>query len=75
MSYGWAREYGVLPPGRASDDGNGLLVITRVRTEDSGTYICTARVGSFVTTDRAVLTVGGKPKNTTATHDDSVMIC
>ena len=55
----WARENGLMPAGRAMDDGRGLLVITSVRTEDAGTYVCTATVGRFVKTETAVLTVAG----------------
>ena len=55
----WARENGLLPADRATDDGRGLLVITSVRAEDSGTYVCTATVGRFVKTETAVLNVAG----------------
>ena len=55
----WAKENGLLPPGRAVDDGQGLLIISSVRYEDSGTYICTATSGRFVKTSTAVLNVGG----------------
>merc|ERR1740128_1375711 len=56
----WARENGLLPAGRATDDGRGLLVITSVRAEDSGTYVCTATVGRFVKTETSVLNVAGQ---------------
>jgi hypothetical protein len=59
MTINWARENGLLPAGRARDDGRGLLIITAVRAEDSGTYICTATSGQFVATQSAQLTVGG----------------
>ena len=56
----WARENGLLPVGRSTDDGQGLLVITSVRSEDSGTYICTATIGRYVKTETAILNVGGE---------------
>ncbi len=60
MTIAWAKENGLLPAGRASDNGQGLLVITSVRSEDSGTYICTATTGRFVKTETAVLSVEGE---------------
>ena len=59
MTVAWAKENGLLPAGRAADDGRGVLIITSVRTEDSGTYVCTATAGRFVKTETAVLNVGG----------------
>ena len=56
----WARENGLLPAGRARDNGRGLLIITAVRVEDSGTYVCTATSGQFIATQSAQLEVGGK---------------
>ena len=44
-----------------------LTLSGTVRSEDSGTYICTATTGRFVNTDKAVLKVGGpgiKPVST-----------
>jgi len=60
MTIAWAKENGLLPPGRSRDDGQGLLVITSVRSEDSGTYVCTASTGRYVKTEKAVLSVGGE---------------
>ena len=54
----WAKENGVLPQGRAQDNGRGVLIITQVQTDDSGTYVCTATAGQFRVTERAQLTVG-----------------
>ena len=48
-----------MPSGRTSDNGRGLLVITGVRVDDAGSYVCTATDGVYVFTDEAVLTVGG----------------
>jgi len=59
LTVAWARENGVLPAGRTRDNGRGLLVITAVRAEDSGTYVCTATSGQFVATESAQLTVTG----------------
>ena len=39
------RESSPLPAGRAEDDGEGGLEIRDVRLEDSGLYICVARLG------------------------------
>ena len=60
MTIAWARENGLLPAGRARDDGRGLLIITAVRADDSGTYVCTATSGQFVATQSAQLAVGGE---------------
>jgi len=57
----WAKENGVLPAGRAQDDGRGVLIITQVQSDDSGTYVCTATAGQFTVTERAQLTVGRTP--------------
>lgn len=59
MVISWAKENGLLPSGRAVDDGQGLLIISSVKYEDSGTYICTATSGRFIKTSSAVLNVGG----------------
>lgn len=59
MVISWAKENGLLPSGRALDDGQGLLIISSVKYEDSGTYICTATSGRFIKTSTAVLNVGG----------------
>ena len=48
----------MLPQGRARDNGSGVLIITQVQSDDSGTYVCTATAGQFVVTERAQLTVG-----------------
>ena len=57
----WAKENGVLPPGRSQDDGRGVLIITQVQSDDSGTYVCTATAGQFMVTEKAQLTVGRQP--------------
>ena len=55
----WAKKNGELPAGRCSDTGYGLLVITAVQTEDSGTYVCTATLGSFQVKKELELQVEG----------------
>ena len=55
----WAKEQGVLPPGRATDNGKGVLIITQVETSDSGSYVCTATAGQYIVMERAQLDVGG----------------
>ena len=57
LSVSWAREEGELP-GRARDDGRGVLIITQVQTTDSGNYVCTATAGQYVVTSTTELTVG-----------------
>ena len=52
-----ARENEALPPGRCRDDGDGGLEIRSVEAEDSGVYICVARLGALVNMARANLTV------------------
>ena len=59
MKLEWSKEGGYLPPDRAMDDRQGLLIITDVRVTDSGTYICTGSDGYSVVTERVQLTVGG----------------
>ncbi|KAJ9584666.1 hypothetical protein L9F63_020991, partial [Diploptera punctata] len=57
----WSKEGGDLPRDRAIDDRRGMLVIKDVRVSDSGTYICSARDGHSIVTERVTLTVGGSP--------------
>jgi len=59
LSIQWAKQSGLLPEGRASQDGAGLLIITQVQEADSGTYVCTATAGQFVVEKRKELVVGG----------------
>ena len=58
LSLQWAKQSGLLPAGRATDDGAGLLIITQVQEADSGTYICTATAGKFVVSETKELVVG-----------------
>lgn len=53
----WSRERGSIPPGRARDDGQGLLVLTQARPEDSGAYLCTVTDGHATIVQTAILTV------------------
>ncbi|CAL8147958.1 unnamed protein product [Orchesella dallaii] len=53
----WSKDRGGIPPGRARDDGQGLLVISQTRTEDSGTYLCTVTDGVSTIVETAILTV------------------
>jgi len=55
----WVRESSPLPAGRAEDDGEGGLEIRDVRLEDSGLYICVARLGRTVSQVNTSLSVGG----------------
>ena len=56
----WAKQNGELPPGRCSDSGVGLLVITAVESEDSGTYVCTVTLGTFEVKKELELQVEGQ---------------
>lgn len=56
----WSREEGTLPSGRTQDDRRGLLIITDVRSSDSGTYKCSALDGITTVTETVVLNVGGR---------------
>ena len=60
LKLNWYKEGGELPRDRASDNRQGLLVITNLRPEDSGIYVCTADDGLNVVTERATLNVGGR---------------
>lgn len=54
----WSRDRGLsIPSGRARDDGQGLLVITQARPEDSGAYLCTVTDGVSTIVETAILNV------------------
>lgn len=55
----WSKEQSTLPV-RAQDDRRGVLIITDVRSSDSGSYICSAFDGIDVVTETVVLNVAGK---------------
>ena len=55
----WEKKNGELPPGRCTDSGLGLLVITSVEAQDSGTYVCTVTLGSFEVKKELELQVEG----------------
>ena len=59
MSFAWAKEKGELPPGRCTDSGFGVLIITAVEAEDSGTYVCTVTAGTFMVKQALELQVEG----------------
>ena len=59
MSFAWAKEKGELPPGRCTDSGFGVLIITAVEAEDSGTYVCTVTAGTFMVKQALELKVEG----------------
>ena len=61
VSITWNKENGVLPTNRIRSNTNGILIITDVRAEDSGNYICVAENAYFIATDTATLNIG---KNT-----------
>ena len=55
----WNKENGVLPFNRVRSDTNGILIITDVRSEDAGNYVCVAENSFFIATDTASLSVDG----------------
>ena len=59
MNFKWSKENGALPPGRSTDSGYGILIITSVETDDSGTYVCTVTAGAFKVQERLQLQVEG----------------
>ena len=63
LSFAWTKENGPLPPGRSTDSGYGILIITSVERDDSGTYVCTVTAGAFRVEERLQLQVEGKNKS------------
>ena len=62
LTYTWAKQNGLLPAGRSREDGFGLLVLSSVETDDSGTYTCTVTAGRFVVEDSLQLDVAEDPQ-------------
>ena len=67
MSFQWSREGGALPVGRSQDNGFGLLVLTSVEEDDSGTYVCTVTAGIYSVVEKRELKVEEEPTTTTTT--------
>ena len=66
MSFQWTREGGSLPVGRSQDNGFGLLVLTSVEEDDSGTYVCTVTAGIYSVMEKLELAVeDDRPETTT----------
>ena len=65
MSFQWSREGGELPVGRSHDSGFGLLVLTTVEEEDSGTYVCTVTAGIYSVMEKLELKVEDDMTTTT----------
>ncbi|CAG0883138.1 unnamed protein product [Darwinula stevensoni] len=63
LQLSWAREDGSLPPRRATDDGQGVLIITDLRVSDSGVYVCSATDGEKIARERTTITVSGTGKS------------
>ncbi len=57
LSITWTKENGQLPISSYQDNARGMLIITGIRTSDSGTYVCTASDGFYIYTDKAVLNI------------------
>ena len=53
----WVRDSSSLPAGRYDDDGDGGLEIRNVQLQDSGVYVCVARLGARVTRANTTLYV------------------
>ena len=67
MSFQWTREGGSLPVGRSEDNGFGLLLLTTVEEDDSGTYVCTVTAGIYSVEEKLELEVkDDRPETTTA---------
>ncbi|XP_071516712.1 basement membrane-specific heparan sulfate proteoglycan core protein-like isoform X3 [Panulirus ornatus] len=66
VSVTWSKASGELPYGRASDNREGLLVISQVQASDSGTYICAATdgFGQMVTQNATLIVGGARPRVT-----------
>ena len=60
MVFAWTKDNGELPSGRCSDSGYGLLIITAVESQDSGTYVCTVTAGTFEVKKALELQVEGQ---------------
>lgn len=54
----WSKDGGYLSPS-VIDDGRGILVITNIREQDAGSYICQADNGYVVVTKHITINVGG----------------
>ena len=59
LQLSWAREDGALPLRRATDDTQGVLIITDLRVSDSGVYVCSATDGEKIARERTTITVSG----------------
>jgi hypothetical protein len=57
----WSKENGVLPASSYQDNVRGVLVITSIRSSDSGTYVCSATDGFYINTDKAVISIQDQP--------------
>ena len=57
MSISWNKENGALPSNRIRSNANGILIITDVRSEDAGNYVCVAENAFFIATDSATLSI------------------
>ena len=58
VTISWYKEGGSLPEGRINSNSDGILIITDVKTQDQGVYICKATSSYFVVTDKAILEIG-----------------
>ena len=68
MSFQWTREGGSLPVGRSEVNGFGLLLLTSVEEDDSGTYVCTVTAGIYSVEEKLELEVkDDRPETTTTT--------
>ncbi len=47
-----------MPSGRINSNQDGILIITNVRADDSGVYVCQAKNAYFVVTDNIKLEIG-----------------
>ena len=70
--YNWTRENSVLPRGAYMTNYNRVLMIPRVRVEDQGRYVCTAKNDKVTIKETLTLSIQSKPVFTIQIEDQYV---